>query len=261
MRIQTALIVPDSHVPCHDKLAFKIMFKIAKHIYESKTHDLAEIVFLGDFIENLAVSTHKKDLPYNQSLKHEIDEVNKQLDYIDELFPSEKVKKVFCEGNHEERLSRFIRDKAPELYGLSNIEELLKIKERRYKWVKFEPRQSYSLFNGSVITRHTPVGSSAKTTAMRAGSRVDCILFGHIHSFDEASVGCLGQSAQTHQTVKAKACGFLGDLNDKVFKYSDNNNWALGFMLAHYHSGRVFLEQVEISRDYKAYALAKVFSL
>ena len=65
-----------------------------------------EICILGDFADFYSVSSHSKDPRIFNLLVDEVSAVCNRLDEIDKLFP--KAKKVFLEGNHENRLNNIL---------------------------------------------------------------------------------------------------------------------------------------------------------
>lgn len=170
MSLSKILFIPDSHIPYHNKKAFKLLLKAAK----SFKPDI--VVILGDFCDFYSVSRFSKDPKRKLNLKWEIEEVNKELNNLDSLGAT---KKIFISGNHEFRLERFIFDKAPELDGLFNIESCFKLKERGWVYVPY--RRDIKL--GKVYLTH-----DVNHTGRMAGHKViDTYMHSAItaHCFDE----------------------------------------------------------------------------
>ncbi len=119
---KTILVIPDTHVPYHDKLAWKEVLRCIKALEPNG------IVIIGDFADFYAVSSHSRDPIRKRFLLEEVAEVNKALDQIP-TGPSV----CFIEGNHEDRLRRYLWDKAPELFGMINFPQLFKLKKRGWK--------------------------------------------------------------------------------------------------------------------------------
>jgi predicted MPP superfamily phosphohydrolase len=159
--LKRALIIPDTHLPYHDKRAYKLMIKVAKEL------DPHEIVILGDYADFYSVSSHGKDPTILGLLIDEVESVNKHLDELDDLFP--RAKKVYICGNHEHRLERYLCDKAPALFGITSIEHLFKLNLRpNWKFVPYGPRQNHKVLGSYLNARHEPLSSSAKATAAKA---------------------------------------------------------------------------------------------
>ncbi len=193
MSIKTGIIIPDCHVPFHDKVAFKLALSIIAKLQPEY------VVIIGDFADFYAVSLHGCDPGRQANMKWEIQEVNKALDRIEKL----GIKKViYCEGNHETRLTRYIMKKAPELDGLLSAKEAFKIKERGWTWV---PYMDY-LQIGKLYVTHD-YGRSGKYCAQQTLADFQHnIAFGHSHR----ATLCYSGNAVGEQHVGA-SLGWLGD--------------------------------------------------
>ena len=206
MKLKTALLIPDTHRPYHDRKAYNLMLKAAKDI------GVDEIVILGDYADIYALNAHGgKDPTLPTTLIEEIEDVNKGLDELDKLFP--KAKKVYIQGNHEFRFERYILDKCPELFGVTEFKNLIKIDQRRnWHYIHYGPNQKYKVGGSYLIARHEPLASSAKATASRA---LCSLVYGHIHRIEESHL--VGLKDDNHVCFSV---GWLGDKrNDKVFSY------------------------------------------
>lgn len=127
--LQRVLFVPDVHRPFHDKGAWRLMLRAAR---DFKPHIL---VILGDFADFMAVSSHSKDPRRRTQLPAEVANANRGLDELDALGAKEK---VFLGGNHEDRLRRYLQDKAPELFGLVDIPDLFALHRRGWEYVPYK---------------------------------------------------------------------------------------------------------------------------
>ena len=108
--MECALIVPDCHRGWHHHRAYNLMLEVAAFVRPS------EIVLLGDYADFYGFSGHGPKHPQLlNTMVQEIESVNAGLDQFDKLFP--QAKKKFIEGNHENRLTRFVQNKCPELFG------------------------------------------------------------------------------------------------------------------------------------------------
>ena len=81
----------------------------------AKTMDLAGIVILGDFCDFYSVSSHSKDPGRALKFEYELRQVDKKLRELNSLGAKHR---VFVEGNHEDRLLRYLRDTAPALHSV-----------------------------------------------------------------------------------------------------------------------------------------------
>jgi len=114
------LILGDIHAPYHVKEALITALKYGKQ-------DKVDTVILnGDIIDFYTLSRFEKD-PRARDIKYEVDTVKSILRIIRSNFPDAKI--LFKSGNHDIRLERYLKVKAPELLGLEilNIRQLLEL--------------------------------------------------------------------------------------------------------------------------------------
>lgn len=126
-KTQKVLFVPDSHHPYHDERAWKIMLRAAKKLRP----DI--IVVMGDLADFYQVSQHDKR-PGRMPFEDEVVSVREALDSLDALGAR---KKIYCMGNHEDRLERYLATTAPEVYRFLSVDKLLGLSGRGYKVVDF----------------------------------------------------------------------------------------------------------------------------
>lgn len=189
-----------------------------------------EIVILGDYADFYSVSSHPKDPRIASNLMTEVEDVNIGLDELDRLFPS--ARKVFIEGNHEYRLERFLFDRCPALFGVTEVKTLFNLDQRpKWRFIPYGPNQLYRVANSHLYARHEPLGSSAKATAAKA---LCSLIYGHIHRIEESHI--VGLDGTNHV---AMSCGWLGDKRkDEVFGYvKGHHQWQMGFGLAYVEPG------------------------
>lgn len=107
-----ALLLSDIHIPFHDRKALEAAVEVGKR-------EAANVVVLnGDALDFHAVSRYDHDgskLTYQM----EIEGAKKFVRWIRNQFPKARI--IFKEGNHEERLERYILSRAPALFGLENV--------------------------------------------------------------------------------------------------------------------------------------------
>jgi UDP-2,3-diacylglucosamine pyrophosphatase LpxH len=248
MKIKTALIIPDCHIPYHDERAYNLMLKVGKSVNPN------EIVLLGDYADFYAVNSHGKSGKLLANLKTEVNAVNQKLDELDGLFP--KANKVFLEGNHEFRLERFLNDKAPELFDCVNVPHLFKLKERKnWKFVEYGPEQKYKVLKSKLYARHEPLGGGANvanTTVTKCGGSV---IFGHVHRIQEYQTVMI--DGGNHRGI---TCGWLGDHRSEVMKYiKGHHQWAQGFSVVTVLPDGTFYAQTIHIINYKCVYGGKVF--
>lgn len=249
--VKVALLIPDTHRPHHDRRAYKLMLKVAKHIKPS------EIVILGDYADIFSLNSHgSKDFKSPNLLMEEIEDVNKGLDELDALFP--RAKKVFIQGNHEYRFERYITSNCPELFGVTEFRNLIKIHERsNWKYINYGPNQSHKVLGSKLTARHEPLASSAKATASKA---LCSLTYGHIHRIEESHI--VGLDGSNHVCFSV---GWLGDKrNDTIFGYvKSHHQWQLGFGIVYVDPKTKYFyhQKIHILDNYTCVVNGKLFCL
>lgn len=209
--MDTVMVIPDTHVPFHDVAAWELVLKVRQSL------DPDKVVFIGDFADFFSISSHSKDPTRKQSLAAEVEQVNAELDKV-----TAKKEVFFLEGNHEDRLRRYLQDKAPELFGLADTKSLFKIKDRGWRFVQYKDY----IRIGKVAFTHD-VGRSGKYGAFHSLTDFGGnIVFGHSHR------GCVVyQGEMRGKQHFALNVGWLGDLTkmDYMHKARAERDWQLGF--------------------------------
>lgn len=106
-------VLCDIHVPCHDKTALEMA---VRHLKKIKPKG---IILNGDTLDSHEISNHDKR-PDMTRYKDEIDLCYQLLQWLRRTFPSARI--VFKHGNHEERLERYLFQRAPALAELPGID-------------------------------------------------------------------------------------------------------------------------------------------
>ena len=193
MSLQRVLICPDVHVPYHDSLAFRTFLEVARRW---KPHCL---VILGDFVDFYQVSQFPKDPARKTSFSGEIEAARVALAQIERL----KINRVvYCEGNHETRLKRYIANAAPELDGLVDVKNLLDVRRRGWEWV---PYGHYAKV-GKLHFMHDAGHAGAQAPRQSVAAFGGCIIFGHTHR-----AGSHYESTVNGDRHVGMTCGWLGD--------------------------------------------------
>lgn len=237
------LIIPDCHAPYHDERAWKLMLKAARQF---KPHI---IVHCGDLADFYAVSSHSKDPSRKHQLKDELKEVKRLRKQLDALGAK---RKVFIEGNHEDRLRRYLEEKAPELFGMFDTDSLLGLSENGWEFVAYKEATKV----GKVWFTHDTGNSGLYTTARALAAFQHSVVIGHHHAIQYAVEG----DAVGGHRVGAQF-GWLGDVKqiDYMHKIRAMRNWSLGFGVGYKDTdGTVFLQPVPIV-GYRCCLEGKVF--
>src|SRR3954468_24609180 len=126
MKLFRRIFIPDSHWPYCDARSFDLMLDVMR---DFRPH---EVVVLGDFWDCETVSNYTKD-PKSQYrlLEEELEPGRRAIQRI--MNAGKDCSYVFLEGNHEQRISRYVASNASALGGTISTRDVLKIpKEWRY---------------------------------------------------------------------------------------------------------------------------------
>lgn len=196
------------------------------------------LIVMGDLADFYSVSSHSKDPRRIAHLDEEVDDVNRGLDELDAL---KATSKKFIAGNHEDRLTRYLQDKAPQLFNVVSIPELLRLRERGWTYTPYKSDTKL----GRVHFTHD-VGNAGRNATFRAlDTYQHSVVTGHTHRLQYVAEG----NAVGEYKLSAMF-GWLGDRSkiDYMHRASVNKNWALGFGVGYVHpkSGVVYLTPVPI---------------
>jgi predicted phosphodiesterase len=229
--LRKVLFVPDTHVPYHSARAFALMLQAA----QSWKPDV--IVVLGDFADFYSVSSHSKNAGRVRLLDEEVADVNVALSQLDALGASEK---YFVSGNHEDRLERFLQDKAPELFNLVKVRDLFKLDARGWKFTPYKE----SVKVGHLNLTHD-AGQAGKFAFMRAMDTFQGnVIIGHTHRMGVHYEG--NSKGESHVSAQF---GWLGDVDkiDYMHKVNALRSWQLGFGIGHLaQDGVCFVQAVPV---------------
>ncbi len=212
-KLQSVLVVADSHHPFESKRAWALMLKVGKFLQP----DI--LVANGDIADFYSVSSHSKNPARVSKLAEELLEVNTALDELDDLGAKQK---MFIAGNHCDRLTRYLQDKCPELFGVVSIPELFRLKERGYTYT---PYKQYTKLGKLHITHD--VGTAGRFAAYKALDTFQhSVITGHTHRLSYVVEG----NAVGEYKLSAQF-GWLGDAKkvDYMAQVNVRKNWALGF--------------------------------
>jgi predicted phosphodiesterase len=231
-------------VPYEDKRAFDLMLNVLRG-WGPDT-----VIILGDFGDFYPVSAHSKDPARSGQLADEIHAINGRLDQLDALGATEK---HFVEGNHENRLSRYLADKAPELFGMVGVEDLFGLNRRGWTFTPYKQ----SLTVGRVNFTHDCGNAGAQAHSKALDTFQGNVVIGHTHRMAISYIG----NAQGTTHVGAMF-GWIGDVNrvDYMHRVQALRAWHLGFGAGYQEaSGTVHLQPVPMI-DYRVVLEGKLYN-
>jgi predicted phosphodiesterase len=244
-KVKKIVILSDLHAPYEDKKAFTLALKVIKDIKPEY------LILNGDIIDCYSVSSHPKTPGRFSNLKEEIQEA---IQRIDELEACKVPNVIYIEGNHENRLERFLIQKAPELFGMVTISSLLQFDKRGMVHVNY--KDFYRL--GKVVYTHDLNYTGPQISRRALQDAQHSIVVGHAHR--------LSYTVEGDVTGKAKVgtCfGWLGDSKaaDYMHVLKANRNWALGFGVGYMEkTGITHLVPVPII-NYSCQVEGKIYSI
>ncbi len=239
--LKRVLIIPDTHAPYNDMKAWGLVMRVAE-AFEWDT-----CLILGDFFDFYAVSAHSKDPLRLGQLEDELDQARPLIHALNRV-PFKQ--RIFCMGNHEQRLDRYLMDHAPALWRTVYEKDLLGLGEGGWRVVKY--REDTTL--GRLHATHD-VGSQGALAVLNAYQ--DNVVSGHDHQMTYVVRGNAKGVAHVSATF-----GWLGDINrvDYMHKLKVRRNWVLGFGVGYLRpNGFIYLQPVPIV-EYSAVVEGKLFT-
>lgn len=203
------------------------------------------IYILGDFADFYDINSHGKAPDIQGKLIDELSSVHYRLEQLQLLFPD--AAKTYIAGNHEHRLARYISNKAPELFGIVDVKELLYLDTYGYKYVAYGPEQKAQVGNSHLYARHEGFTAGLHIAHGTVVKGMASIIFGHCHRIQESQVVAINGD-----NYRGIASGWLGDKNHPVFNYVKNHHqWALGFSIVTILEDGTFFNSLIHIIDYK----------
>jgi predicted phosphodiesterase len=232
-KLKRILFIPDTHRPYHDKKAFGLVLKVGKAFKPDVT------VVLGDFADFYSVSSHSKDPARAMKLDEEIKDVKRGLKDLAGLGAKQN---VFIEGNHEDRLRRYLEDAAPELHSIISIPQVLGLSENK-QWTYVPYKSDYRL--GKVYLTHD-IGTAGRTSVLKClDSYQHSNITGHTHRMAYVVEGNAAGEAKL-----AAQFGWLGDVEaaDYMHRMKARKDWVHGFGIGYLEekTGVVYVTPVPI---------------
>ena len=219
--LKRAIILSDMHVPYHDVKAVAL---VEQYMVNNRYDIYGNI---GDFLDMDTISSFNKGRPGNTEGRYLIDDftmANKILDRHQEIIRRNNPDATFfyLEGNHEERVNRFMAE-APHLKGLLDIKSQLRLDERGIEWIpSWSERVVHHIGKaGFVHGRYTNKYHAAKMVDTYGQS----IFYGHTHD-----IMCHPKINEGDGSLYVgQSIGCLCEYRQQYLKGSPTN-WQQGFM-------------------------------
>ena len=209
------LVLPDAHIPYHDKEALELAVSHGKKLKPSI------VLINGDFADNYSFSPHETD-PSKRDLIGELQTVKQGLEWIEKQFPKARV--IYKQGNHELWWDRKLWSKAPELVGLPTTTWEAQVKPDRSRIEFVHHLRSIQI--GTLLVLHGHEYRFAISNPVNPARglflRTKCTsLCSHFHQRSEHS-----ERDGNGKLITTWSTGCLCNISPD---YASRNNWSHGF--------------------------------
>lgn len=218
------LVLSDVHLPHHDTTTVKLA------IEEARRRGVKGVLLNGDTLDSHEVSDHDRDAT---ALRY-VDEIGigKQfLAWLRASLPHARI--VYKEGNHEERLARYVAQRAPALEGLEGLDlpSLLRFSEYGVEWVG--DKRPVTLGHLHVLHGHEYRGGGGVMPARWLYLRTKYVsMCGHFHRTSE--------HGERNVAGKEERSWSLGCACHLSPRYMPQNQWNHGFAFVEISSDNQF---------------------
>jgi predicted phosphodiesterase len=208
------LVCPDAHHPYVNRQAWEVFLAAAR---QWQPH---VVVVIGDFLDCYSISDYIKDPCRVAMLDHELTAGAAALEELTAAAPN--ARRIFCAGNHEDRLDRLIAKQAPALKGLLSIRELLQLDQRQWEWKPYRAWVRIGKIAFVHDVGHAGANGARQSLAAFGGN----IVIGHTHRAGLVIGGTV--EGEKHVCLNV---GWLGDLEavDYGSKVQQQRDWCHGF--------------------------------
>lgn len=235
------LVLSDIHVPYHSEKALTAAVEYGKDFGPDT------VLLNGDTIDFYTISRFQTN-PKERDLKGEIDATKELLGWLKECFP--KAKLIWKDGNHDERWTKFIWAKAPELWDiaacrLENILELERMNVEHVSDQRLVMAGRLPILHGHEVGRgiSSPV-NQARGLFLRT---IHTCLVGHGH---RTSTHCEPDMNHNETTTWSTGC-----LCGRRPEYARFNKWNWGFACVEIEKdGQFNVHNLRISESLKVRA-------
>ena len=233
--MKKAVLLPDIHHPFHNRKAVRAVLRFIKWFQP----DI--VVLMGDALEMRAIDHWKKEkrnLKYfeNVRLLHDYQEFDKDiLKPIERLVPN--ARKIYLAGNHEHWAVTGVNNCNPQLEGLTEPENVLRLKERGWEWIPFIGKHGkrgfiklgkLTLVHGHYTNKyHSAKTADTYSKSTAYGHTHDIQLYTKVHVEDPTDYHC------------AMSIGCLCDKSPE-FLWGQPNRWVHAFGIMYIRPGGAY---------------------
>jgi UDP-2,3-diacylglucosamine pyrophosphatase LpxH len=167
------VVASDIHAPFQDRAVVNLLLRFIRD------HKPGYVHLLGDIVDCYQISRFSKDPLRKENLQDELDAGRRFLQRVRDAAPRSRI--IYSEGNHEKRLTKYLRSTAPELAGLRCLQlpELLSFDELG---VKYRSEQNPYRVGSLLFTHGQVVRKWAAWSAKGHWEKFGCcVIHGHTH--------------------------------------------------------------------------------
>lgn len=221
--IKKVLVLSDIHFPYHDVEALTAALNYGKQ------QGIDAIYLNGDIMDFYQVSFHEKD-PRKTNIA---DELEMCREFFKQLRANFSCPIYFIPGNHEIRLERYLKVKAPELLGIPefSLDILLRVGEHRIEYLKHGTK----VYFGKLLVEH---GDKMKGAGGVNPARTLLLKFkrpticGHFHRTSAAN-----SKVYDDDSMMAWTSGCLCELEPSYMELNEHNH---GFIIVNVNEDDTF---------------------
>lgn len=209
--VKKVLLLSDIHFPYQDNDAITAALEYGKK-------EKVDCIFLnGDILDFYQLSFHEKD-PRKTSIPDELEMCRNFFKILRASFPTALI--YYIPGNHEIRMERYLKVKAPELLDLEEfrLDVLLRVREQNINFLTHGTK----VYFGKLLVEHgdkmrgTGGVNPARTLFLRLKRHAVC---GHFHRTSENTAKVYdGESVVTYST------GCLCELEPGYLEVNEHNH-------------------------------------
>lgn len=209
--IKKVLLLSDIHFPYHDVKALETALKYGKK------EGIDAIFINGDMIDFYQLSFHEKD-PRVTDIAEELEMARNFFAMLQKQFP--KVLVYYIPGNHEYRMERYLRVKAPELLDMQEfkLDVLLRVREFGVHYIEHGTK----CYFGKLLVEHGDKmkGSGGVNPARSLFAKLKRhAICGHFHRTSEAT-----EKVYDGDVVVTYSTGCLCELEPRYMEVNNHNH-------------------------------------
>lgn len=225
-------VLNDTHIPYHNKVMVKNFIQFC----EDEQPD--QIILNGDMVDFYDLSSFDKNPEREGKLQEELDILKHFLSALRRKCPSSKI--VYIEGNHEDRLRRYLWKNAKSLSSLRALkfEELLSLRQYRVDYIKDSYFiNGFEFTHGEMVRTHSSYSAKAEYDKHQSSG-----ISGHTHRM---GVFCKTTYNGTFGWWE-NGCGC--ELNPEYIKGIPD--WQNGFALIYFDDNAYDVHQIYVNKGH-----------